>query len=104
MSSGAYQIKHLRGELLGALKDYYPNGLAAKTIFATIVAPIFPGMKWDETLRQIVYLHERGFLEAVGQSGIGGEKSLERENYRVTPAGLDVANGVTTDEAITIEE
>jgi hypothetical protein len=103
MSNKAYEIKHLRGVLLASLKDYFPNGLAAKTLFATVVAPFFPGMKWEEVARQIAYLHERGFVEAIGQSGIGGEKSLERENYRVTPAGLDVASGVSDDPAIEVE-
>ena len=103
MTKRAYEAKHLRGTIIETLGDYYPNGLSGRSIFSTIVLPVFPDAEWNDVLQQLSYLRQRDFIEDVGACGIGPANSPQGRISRLTAAGYDVAKGITEDPAIMVE-
>ena len=103
MSKQAYEARHVRGTILGTLREYYPNGLSGQSVYTTIVRPVFPAMEWEDAQQHLLYLQERGYIEPGGQTAIRGQGSPRQRIYRLTATGYDVALGVTEDPAIEAE-
>lgn len=99
----AFELRHMNGTVLTSLQAYYPNGLSGGTIFATVLRPLFPGIDWNRAFTVLSYLKGRGLLEFVQDRGPRGTDSPKDLIYRLTPAGLDVAAGVTEDPAVLVE-
>ena len=103
MSKSSYEAKHVRGVVLTTLQAYYPNGLSGGNVFKHGICPLFPTMEWQEVFRHLVYLKDRGFTEVVKPGELQDIDSSRDIIYRLAPAGLDLAAGVTQDPAVLID-
>jgi hypothetical protein len=98
------QIKRIRTEVLVALKMLYPAPLQAEQLFRSLLC-IFPTLEWDAFKRDLAYLCEKGYLQRVvadaeRDSGAPGLTPWRKRWFRLTSAGLEVADHVINDPAL----
>ena len=95
------QIKRIRNEILVALKMLYPAPLQAEQLFRSLLC-IFPTLEWDPFRRDLAYLGEKGYLRRVVADTEGVERLTpwRKRWFRLTSAGLEVADQVVKDPAL----
>ncbi len=103
MSRQSFEAKQVLGTILSALKSYYPNALSGGNIHKHIVLPVFPGMDSLKTFQHCTALKDRGYVQYVKGGELQNADGWETFMCRITPAGLDVVNGIKEDPAILTE-
>jgi len=95
------QIKRIRNEILVALKMLYPAPLQAEQLFRSLLC-LFPTLEWDPFRRDLAYLGEKGYLRRVVADTEGDERLTpwRKRWFRLTSAGLEVADQVVKDPAL----
>ena len=95
------QIKRTRNEILVALKMLYPAPLQAQQLFRSLLC-VFPLLEWDPFRRDLAYLCEKGYLQRVVADTEGDERLTpwRKRWFRLTSAGLEVADQVVKDPAL----
>jgi len=94
-------IKRIRSEILVALKMLYPAPLEAEQLFRSLLC-VFPTLEWDPLRRDLAYLCEKGYLQRV-VSDLERDERLtpwRRRWFRLTSAGLEVADRLVEDPAL----
>lgn len=95
------QIKRIRNEILVALKMLYPAPLQAEQLFRSLLC-LFPTLEWDPFRRDLAYLGEKGYLKRVVADTERDERLTpwRKRWFRLTSAGLEVADQVVKDPAL----
>lgn len=87
----------LRGKILEFLRDLYPEGADERTIEGIF----YEYHRYDDIIESLAYLADKGYADR--KEVPHPYKSAERIRlYKITPAGIDLMDGTTTDPAVTI--
>jgi hypothetical protein len=95
------EIKRIRNEILVALKVLYPAALQAEQLARSLLV-LFPTLEFDHFKRDIHYLCEKGYVERVlaGSEHDNGLAPWRRRWFRLTPAGMELADRCIKDPAL----
>lgn len=97
------RIKRTRNELLVSLNVVYPGALQAKAIFRGLLV-LFPDLEFDHFRRDLMYLFEKKYVERVTtdaeRDADAGVTPWRKRWYRLTAAGLEVADHCVRDPAL----
>ncbi|HUW83143.1 MAG TPA: hypothetical protein VMZ31_10135 [Phycisphaerae bacterium] len=98
----ARRIKQVRNEILVLLKMLYPSALQAEVMLRSLLA-IFPQLEWDHFRKDLVYLHEKGYVRQVNWPDAAAEGVSWRQRwFRLTPEGVEVADHCVADPALEV--
>ncbi|MFQ6048273.1 MAG: hypothetical protein ACE5K7_02790 [Phycisphaerae bacterium] len=99
----ARRIKQVRNEILVVLKMVYPAGLQAGAMLRSLLA-IFPQLEWEDFRKDLVYLCEKGYVRQVDfpDAEAGRTGPWRRRWFRLTPAGVEVADHCVADPALEV--
>lgn len=102
-NSGARRIKQVRNEILVVLKMLYPSALQAEVVLRSLLA-IFPQLEWEDFRKDLSYLGEKGYIKQVDwpDEEEVHEVPWRRRWFRLTPAGVEVADHCVADPALEI--
>jgi hypothetical protein len=95
------EIKRIRNEVLVALKMLYPAALQAEQLLRSLLS-VFPCLEWDQFRRDLAYLCEKGYLQRVVADSEADARATpwRRRWFRLTTAGMDVADDILKDPAL----
>ena len=93
------KIKQIRKIILQNLNMMYPSGLQNDSLYRTVL-PV--DLTYDIGLfkKDIIYLHEKGYIEFVDDA-IGGV-DFEKKVARLTAEGKEIAERTMSDPALEI--
>ena len=64
---------------------------------------IFPQLEWEDFRKDLAYLHEKGYVRQVNWPDEGAEGVSWRQRwFRLTPAGVEVADHCVADPALEV--
>jgi len=87
----------LRGKILEFLRDIYPEGADERTI----IGVFYEYHHYDDIKEAAAYLADKGYAKLTDVPH--PYKTKERIRiYRVTPAGIDLLDGTTSDPAVVL--
>jgi hypothetical protein len=99
----AQEIKRMRNEILVALKVLYPGALQADPLLRSLLM-LFPDLEFDYLRRDLSYLIEKKYVERVipqpDRDVEGNGAPWRRRWFKLTPAGLEVADRCIHDPAL----
>lgn len=95
------EIKRIRNEILVALKVVYPAALQADQLMRSLLV-LFPTLEFEYLRRDLHYLGEKGYVtRVIGiEGGENGHTPWRRRWFRLTTAGLELADHCITDPAM----
>lgn len=87
----------LRGNILDFLKYTYPDKVDERSI----VGSLYVYNDYDDIIGALAYLVDKGYIERTEVPH--PYKSVEKiRMYKISPAGIDLLDGTTTDPAVTV--
>jgi hypothetical protein len=95
------EIKRVRNEILVVLKVVYPGALQAEQILRSLLA-LFPTLDFERVKRDLHYLTQKNYVERVASDAESdnGLASWRRRWFRLTSAGLEIAERCVQDPAL----
>lgn len=97
------QIKRMRNEILVALKVLYPGAMQADPLLRSLLM-LFPEVEFDCFRRDLAYLIEKGYIERIipdaDPDPEGMSTQWRRRWFKLTPAGLEIADRCVHDPAL----
>lgn len=97
------QIKRMRNEILVALKVLYPGAMQADPLLRSLLM-LFPELEFDHFRRDLAYLVEKKYIErvipGVDREAGGNGAPWRRRWFKLTPAGLEIADRCIHDPAL----
>ncbi|RKY12667.1 MAG: hypothetical protein DRP65_00480 [Planctomycetota bacterium] len=94
------KIKQARRLILRNLDLVYPSGLTMRSLYQTVCA-VDPMYDFSLFGKDIEYLKAKGYLFFVDDA-LGGADKFTDKVGKLTAAGIEVAQRITTDEALDI--
>ena len=96
-------IKRMRREILVSLKSIYPAPTEARRFYSALL-PLFPTVEFDHFRQDLAYLIEKGYLERFMPKHHDHPDMVpwRRRWFKLTPAGVEIADQVRTDEALEV--
>lgn len=96
------QIKRDRRSIMALLNMNYPRYMAGEEVFR-IVLDGNPEYDRRWLVKDMTYLHERGYVEFKGLAGIAARTiSVQHCQFKLTACGTDVANQIVEDPTLDI--
>jgi len=94
------KIKQARRQILRNLDLVYPSGLTMRSLYQTVCAI---DVMYDFGLfgKDVEYLKAKGYVFFIDDA-IGGRDSFEEKVGKLTAEGLEVAQRITSDQALEI--
>ncbi len=101
--SRAGRIKKIRGSILVAMKMLYPAALEAGQLLRSLLV-IFPHLEWEYFRKDLCYLLEKGYIKRliVEDEGDAALVPWRRRYFRLTAAGVEVADRCVQDPAVEV--
>ncbi len=99
--AAARQIKRVRSELLVVLKLLYPAAMTGEQILRSLL-PVFPQLEWGQVRKDLAYLCEKGYVQRITAASEPDPRltPYRRRWFRLTPAGVEVADHCVEDQAL----
>lgn len=91
--------KKIRGWMIRILERAYPVGLEADTLFKQLHELGYEITR-KEFEANISYLIDREFVEIQKFGELGFEEVLHNQFYKLTPAGIDLAEGTLQSKGV----
>ena len=98
MNPSVTKIKQARRMLLEALNMVYPSGLRQVSLLK-VIAGIDPDYERDLLVKDLAYLREKQYIEAVGEQLA---VSWDGRVVKLTAAGNEIATSIRSDPALEI--
>ena len=98
------RIKRVRNEVLISLKTFYPSAMEAVSLYRALLG-VFPDLVWPDFLKDLAYLDDKGYIRRAIQTGERGQEEIttpRRRWWRLTSAGVEIADGCVNDSALEI--
>ncbi len=94
------KIKQARRQILRNLDLVYPSGLTMRSLYRTVCA-VDPMYDFSLFGKDVEYLKAKGYIFFIDDA-IGGRDSFEEKVGKLTADGLEVAQRITSDQALEI--
>lgn len=98
------RIKRVRTEVLMALKKFYPAAMAAGDVYRALLG-VFPDLTWPDFAKDLAYLSDKQYVRRAIQRDEQGQAEFtkpRRRWLRLTPEGVEIADGCVHDAALEI--
>jgi len=93
------KIKIARNNILLYLNMSYPGGLRAQYIYENLMM-MDESYQWVLLQKDIAYLRDKGYIERVDDKLGGQTLELQKQTYKLTPEGKEIAEKTGFDRAL----
>lgn len=96
------RIRRVRGEVLRAMKMVYPGAMRGRQLLRSLLV-IWPDLEWEHFRKDLAYLQDKGYVRrVVAGAEDPAEMPWRRRYFRLTAAGVEVADECVRDPALEV--